>query len=129
MNSRVTHGLLATIAVLLAANLLVALDLLPRANAASLSATQDVVRARRIELVAANGQVVAQLHTSDDGAGQLRLRDGRGEVRVKLGATPPGAGLVLLDRNTEPAVRLVAGDEGPMLALSRRGVPTHVVRP
>jgi hypothetical protein len=78
----------------------------------------DVVQARLIELVDERGQIRAQLHIDADGGGNLRLRNGQGEVRVKLGATTDGAGLLLMDQATEPGVRLATDRSGPSLKLS-----------
>lgn len=128
MTARSTPWLLALIAALLAAHLL--LRLAPAAQAqGSASPVHDVLRARLIELVSAQGQVVGQLHTADDGSAQLRLRNGKGEVRVKLGATSEGAGLVLLDRNTEPALQLHAAGSGSAITLEERGKPRRVLTP
>ena len=48
---------------------------------------QDVIRAKLIELVNDNGDVVGQLYLGEGGSGQIRLRNGSGEVRVKLGSS------------------------------------------
>lgn len=55
-----------------------------------------VIRAQSIEPVDARGEVRLQLHLGEYGSGNLRIRDGNGKVRVKLGTS--GA----------PASRLVA---------------------
>jgi hypothetical protein len=129
MNIKRTDGLLGLIAVLLAADLLANTAPLARASTEGAVVTNDVLRARLIELVAPDGKVVAQLHTADDGAANLRMRNGKGEARVELGATLQGAGLVLMNRNTEPAVTLSATEEVPVLTLSRPGHPSHVINP
>jgi hypothetical protein len=49
-----------------------------------------VLRAQRIELVD-------------------RIRDLEGNIRVKLGASQSGSGLVLLNDRTEPGVQVLAG--------------------
>jgi hypothetical protein len=64
-----------------------------------------VLRAQAIELVDKKGQVVAQLHTGEDGGGNLRLRSGDGVVRVKLGGTADGSGFLLFDKEAEPPYR------------------------
>lgn len=129
MNIKLTDGLLGLIAVLLATNLLANTAPLARASTEGVVATHDVLRAHLIELVAPDGKVVSQLHTADDGAANLRMCDGKGEARVKLGATLQGAGLVLMNRNTEPAVTLSATEEVPVLTLSTPGHPSHVIKP
>lgn len=79
----------------------------------------DVLRAHAIELVNERGDVVAELHLGEGGSGQLRLRNANGEVRVKLGPSNDGAGagLILMDKDTEPAVQLRASVDGPRLLL------------
>jgi hypothetical protein len=71
--------------------------------------TQDVLRARLIELVDAKGQVRAQLKTEASGEVVLRLRDQEGQIRVKLGAGRDGSGLLLNDERTEPGIHMLAG--------------------
>lgn len=128
MTFRGPTWLLALVAVLLSADLLVRLA--PDAHAqAGVPPVHDVLRARLIELVSPQGQVVGQLHTAEDGGANLRLRSGQGEVRVKLGATAEGAGLVLLDRHTEPALQLHAAPAGPAITLEERGKARRVLAP
>jgi hypothetical protein len=128
MNSRLTQGLLAGIAALLAIHL-IRPSPVPSAQAQAPVVAQDVVRAKLFELVSASGQVVAQLHAGEDGGGQLRLRTGNGVVRVKLGATEGGSGLILLDRNAEPAVWLAATPEGSSVTLAQQGKDKRVLTP
>jgi hypothetical protein len=129
MSSRVTQALLAAIGVLLAAHLLVSVGMIPRAQAQPAAPVQEVVRAKLIELVSAGGQVVAQLHTAEDGAGQLRLRSGNGAVRVKLGASADGSALILMDSETKPAVWLAADRSGTKVTLAQRGKNHRVLVP
>ena len=126
MTERTTQGLLVVVALLLAAHLLRTGPDVPPAQAQEVA---PVLRAQAIELVNAQGLVVGQLYSGDDGAGNIRLRSGDGTVRVKLGATPDGAGLLLLDRNVEPAVTLGAGAGGTSLTLAEEGRRSRVIRP
>jgi hypothetical protein len=128
MASRFIQSVLVAIAGLLVANL-VRPVLFPTAAAQPPVTTQDVVRAKSFELVSANGQVVAQLYTGEDGGGQLRLRSGGGVVRVKLGATEEGSGLILMDRNAEPAVWLAVTIEGSSVTLAEQGKSKRVLTP
>jgi hypothetical protein len=91
----------------------------------------DVLQARQIDLVNADGKVVAQLYVSEDGGGSLRLRNGAGDVRVKLGPSNDGseAILLLMDRTTEPTVRLASGPDKPSLELGPFGQPSVRVAP
>jgi hypothetical protein len=77
----------------------------------------DVLRARSIELVDQRGEMRAQLHVAENGGGELRLRNSKGEIRAKLGATDDGSILLLLDAASEPRVRLAAGKDDASLRL------------
>ena len=77
----------------------------------------DVLRARLIELVNEEGEMRAQLHVGEDGGGNLRLRSGEGEIRVKFGAVDEGAILLMFDAEAEVAVRLVRDENGASLTL------------
>jgi len=85
---------------------------------------QDVVRARLIELVNDNGDVVGQFYLGEGGSGQIRLRNGAGDVRVKLGVSNDGAGagLVMMDSTTDPAVILASEAAGARLTLDGQAV-------
>jgi hypothetical protein len=110
---------------LVAGNVILALALTwTSAQSQSPPPVKDVIRARLIELVNDNGDVVGQLYLGEGGSGQIRLRNGSGEVRVKLGSSNDGAGagLVMMDANTEPAVILRAGAEGSTLTLDGKTV-------
>lgn len=122
-----TKSLLTLIAILLGGNLAYQAGVISPASAASPPPVQEVIRAKLIELVAPDGKVVGQLHTSEDGSANLRLRSGSGEVRVKLGASNEGAGLVLLDNKTEPGVALYAKDGGGAATIAEGGKSKRVV--
>lgn len=89
----------------------------------------SVVRAQAIELVDAEGNVRGQLHLGADGGGNLRLRAPNGEVRVKLGATNDGSGLLLMDQTTEPALQLAAKAADTKLTLRSKGRQPKVLQP
>jgi hypothetical protein len=130
MTNRMTPWLLLTVAVLLGLLVLAQFGLIQSVRAAQpQTQVHDVLRARVIELVSEQGQVVGQLHTAPDGSGNLRLRSGSGEVRVKLGATADGSGLLLMNQHTEPAVSLTAASTGAALALEERGKPRRLLTP
>ncbi|MEQ1769362.1 MAG: hypothetical protein ABL879_05935 [Devosia sp.] len=108
------------IPLLLAANVLVMGGLaITTAQSQTEVPVEDVLRAKLIELVNDKGDVVAELHAGEDGSGQLRLRNGNGDVRVKLGPSDSGAGasLTLMDARTDPAVLLASGAEGARLLI------------
>lgn len=64
-----------------------------------------------------------------DGEAVFRLRDARGAIRVKLGASEEGSGLLLLDDNTEPAVHLLAKRGGTTVTLAEKGKDKRVLTP
>lgn len=110
-------------------NALVMAVSLTQANRLSAAGDPDTVRARAIELVDQQGRVRAQLKVEPDGEAVFRLRDTRGEVRVKLGAGGDGSGLVLLDGATEPGIRMLAKDSGTSLTLTSRSGQRRVIVP
>ena len=75
------------------------------------------------------GQVRAQLHIGEDGGGNLRLRSGDGTVRVKLAGTADGSGLLLLDKEAEPALWLAANKSGTSVTLAEKGKEKRVIKP
>jgi hypothetical protein len=123
---RTTQALLATVAFLLGVHLVRSTASVPIAGAQEVA---PVLRAQAIELVNAQGLTVAQLYTGDDGGGDLRLRSGEGVVRVKLGATPDGSGLLLLDRDVEPAIVLGSNAGETRVTLAQQGRRKRVIRP
>jgi hypothetical protein len=116
--------------LLTVANVLVLGSLLVAGKPAADDSAPAVLRAQAIELVDAQGQVRGQLFLGDDGGGNIRLRAGNGEVRVKIGATVDGGGLMFADKQTEPAVLLRAGgQQGPNLTLTSPDKKARVVAP
>jgi hypothetical protein len=129
MKERTTQILLGIIAILLAAHLVrPALTSFP-AHASQAEKIPAVLRAQSIELVDKQGQARAQLFLGDDGGGNLRLRDGSGTVRVKLGATPTGAGLILFDTDVEPAIWASTNKSGTSLKLIEKGKEPRILKP
>lgn len=129
MQAKLTNVLLTIVAVLLGANLLSGWTPVANADAKESPQTHEVLRARLIELVNSNGQTVGQIYTGDDGAGNLRLRSAQGEIRVKLGATTEGGGLIVMNRKTEPAAWLSVAAEQGTLRLSGPQGATKVITP
>jgi hypothetical protein len=50
----------------------------------------------------------ARLSVESNGEAVFRMRDAEGTIRVKLGASKDGSGLVLLDERTEPGLHVLA---------------------
>lgn len=78
----------------------------------------SVIRAQKIELVDAAGKVRASLKIEESGETVFRLMDENGSIRVKLGASEDGSGLVLLDNETNPGIHALAKKQGITLTLS-----------
>ena len=129
MKERTTQILLAIVAVLLAAHLVQPALISSSAQALQNEKPPAVLRAQSIELVDKQGQARAQLFLGEDGGGNLRLRDGSGTVRVKLGATPTGAGLILFDQDVEPAIWASTDKSSTSLKLAEKGKEQRVIKP
>lgn len=89
----------------------------------------EVLRAERIELVDERGRTRVQMTVEPDGEAVLRIRDPEGTIRVKLGASQSGSGLVLLNDRTEPGVHVLANSEGSTITLAQSGKPERVIAP
>ena len=129
MKERLTQALLAAAVVLLAVQLFRSGSGDSGALAEGDDQVPAVLRARLIELVNEENRVVAQLYPGKDGGGNLRLRNGAGIIRVKLGATDDGAGLLLVDEDVEPAVQLSTKQSKTSLTLTEKGKAKRVFKP
>lgn len=89
----------------------------------------ETVRAQAIELVDQHGQVRAQLNVESNGEAVFRLRDPKGEIRVKIGAGADGSGLLLLDGSAEPGIHILAKSTGTSMVLSSKGGQRRVITP
>lgn len=69
----------------------------------------DTLRTQRIELVDKTGQVRGQFLVEETGEAVFRMRDEKGQIRVKLGAWERGSGFILMDDQTEPGVQMLSG--------------------
>jgi hypothetical protein len=58
----------------------------------------------------------------------FRLRDANGTIRVKVGASEEGSGLVLLDEATEPGIHMLANRGGTSLTVAK-GKQQHTIKP
>lgn len=127
MKERTTQLLLAMVVILLLAHFF------RGASAVSTVHTDEVersvVRAQAFELVDKQGKVVAQMHVGEDGGGNIRLRSGDGMVRVKLGASTDGSGLILFDTEASPAVHLATNKSGTSAMLAEKGKENRIIQP
>ena len=90
--------------------------------------SHPVLRARAIELVDDSGVVRAQLNVTPGGEVVFRLRDAKGTIRVKLGASEAGSGLLLANERTEPGVHILARRAQTSVTL-QRGAKRRVLTP
>ena len=89
----------------------------------------QVLRVRAFELVDENGRVRAQLNVESNGEVVFRLRDEKGTIRVKIGASEEGSGLLLINNLTEPGVHILADQNGTSLTLTEEGGAKRVIEP
>lgn len=76
------------------------------------TAPPSTLKMNAMELVDNQGRIRALLKVEADGEVVFRLFDKNGIIRVKLGAGETGAGLLLLDETTEPAIHMIARQSG-----------------
>jgi hypothetical protein len=129
MKERTTQLLLAMVVILLVAQLFRETPPGSAVHVAEPAVERSVLRAQAFELVDKQGKVVAQMHVGEDGGGNIRLRSGDGMVRVKLGASTDGSGLILFDTEASPAVHLAANRSGTSATLAQKGKEKRVIQP
>ncbi len=95
-----------------AVNTALLIFLLTQGRPAITQASPEVLQAQRIELLDSNGYLRAQLKVEESGETVFRMRDAKGEIRVKLGASESGSGLLLNNGATEPGVHALAQEDG-----------------
>jgi hypothetical protein len=86
--------------------------LLTQGRPAVTQASPEVLQAQRIGLLDSDGYIRAQLRVEERGDTVFRMRDAKGEIRMKLGASGTGSGLLLNNGATEPGVHVLAQDGG-----------------
>ena len=129
MKQRTTQLLLAAVSILLLLQLLQSTTMIPTTHADESASASSILRAEAFELIDKQGKVVAMFHVGEDGGGNIRLRSGDGMVRVKLGATADGSGLILFDTEAEPAVHLATNKTGTSATLAENGKEKRVLKP
>jgi hypothetical protein len=110
-------------------NVMLLLLVLAHGGATDRPAVALLLRLRALELVDDSGRVRAQLSVESSGEVVFRLRDASGTIRVKLGASEAGSGLVLLDGATAPGVHILARQSGTSLTLVGKGGARRVIEP
>ena len=88
-----------------------------------------IIRARAIELVDDKGQSRALLNVEANGETVFRLRDAKGTIRVKLGASEDGSALLLLNDSTNPGIHALAKSNGTTMTLINKDAQKRVIEP
>lgn len=83
-----------------------------------MSNVAPILRANIIELVDSKGITRVQFKIEETGETVFRMRDGQGTIRMKMSAAEDGAGFLLLDDETNPAVHVLATKPGTSMVLS-----------
>src|SRR5262245_27524420 len=78
----------------------------------------DKITVKEFDLVDAAGKQRASIKVEEGGEVVFRMRDQKGEIRLKMGAGQNGSGIVLLDENTEPGVHMLAKKTGSNITVT-----------
>jgi len=111
-------------------NLILLIALIAQGRMIASQTIPEVLRVRAFELVDENGRVRAQLNIDEtNGEVIFRLRDDKETIRVKLGASEEGSGLLLINDLTEPGVHLLAKQDDTSLTLIDQSGAEQVIKP
>ncbi len=80
----------------------------------------DKITVKEFEMVDENGKVRASIKPESNGEVVFRLKDKRGIIRVKLGASEDGSALVLLDNNTKVGVFVMAKRDTSSITITNK---------
>jgi hypothetical protein len=108
-----------TVAALVAVYLIVLLIVVAEKGSALEQGT--VLRGRGLELSDPGGQIRVRINMEPTGEVVFRLYDKTGTIRVKIGASENGSGLVLLNDSTEVGVQFLANEKGSTLKVTENG--------
>lgn len=122
-----THRLASALTV---TNLILLIVLVIQSQTIANQRIPDVLRVQAFELVDGNGRIRAQLDI-DETTGEVifRLRDENENIRVKLGASEEGSGLLLINELTEPGVHILAKQGDTSLTLMNQGGVKQIIEP
>lgn len=100
-------------------------------QATSINQTEEpqIIRAKSFEFVDENGMVRASLHADVNGETIFRLRNSKGEIRVKLGADEDGSGLLLLNGKTEPGIHMLSKNNPTEITVTDGSGVKKVIKP
>lgn len=117
------------VAGMTAVNILAMAVVVSQAASAPSAAAPEVLRAQGIELVDAQGRVRASLGVEDGGDAVFRIRGANGEIRVKIGGSDAGSGLVMMNGDAAPGIHMLAKDSGSSIKLIEPGKPVRTIAP
>jgi hypothetical protein len=110
-------------------NIMILIFVLAQARSDATQNVTPALRARSLQLVDERGQVRAQFDVESSGEAVFRLRDSKGAIRVKLGASEDGSGLLLLNEATEPGVHILSKGAGASVTLAGKDGQKRVITP
>jgi len=80
----------------------------------------DKITVKEFEVVDDNGKMRASIKAESNGEVVFRLKDKRGIIRVKMGASEDGSALVLLDKHTHPGVFVMAKRDTSSITITNK---------
>lgn len=83
--------------------------------------TFDKITVREFELIDQQGKQRVSIKVEPDGEVVFRLKDNNETIRVKLGASEAGSGLVLLDDQTNVGIHALAKKESTLTVIGENG--------
>ena len=111
-------------------NFILLIALLAQSRLIATQRIPEVLRVRAFQLVDENGEVRAQLNVDGtNGEVIFRMMDQEGTIRVKMGASEQGSGLVLLNELTEPGVHILAQQGNTSLTITDQSGAKQVIEP
>ncbi len=91
--------------------------------------TFQKITVQEFELVDKNGQVRANIVAYPEGEVVLRLKDTKGNIRVKIGANDDGSGLVMLNNATDVGIHALAKAKGSSVSVVNPDGKKQEVKP
>ena len=111
-------------------NFILLIALLAQSRIIATQRIPEVLRVRAFQLVDENGEVRAQLNVDGtNGEVIFRMMDQEGTIRVKMGASEDGSGLVLLNELTAPGVHILAQQGNTSLTITDQSGAKQVIEP
>lgn len=110
-------------------NLVLLVFLVSRLGPSMFQENIPTLRGRAFQLVDEQGAVRASIKVEPGGEAVLRLFDQKGVLRIKLGTSTEGSGLVLLNSDTNLGVQILANSSGSSITLKNKDGQEEVIGP